>query len=482
MLITNGTVITEDSKEIADLRIEGGLITEIGCGLSPRDPFEELVDATGKLVMPGGVDVHTHMDLLVGTLRASDSFLTGTIAAACGGTTTIIDHMAFGPRGCSLQHQVDVYHALAAGKAVVDYGFHGVIDHVDDAILAEMGQLARDGITSFKFYLTYDRRLDDEAIIRLFSRARQLGAVVCVHCENHAMLTWLRERFVLEGKRAARYHALSRPAICEAEAVFRVLSLAHIAQDAPVYVVHTSSAAALDAVSAADAVCEGSALGAVCGGSAAGASPATPLPPNVVLETCPQYLVLDESRYDLPGDEGLKYIMSPPLRKPVDQKALWAALADGRISVVATDHCPFNFQTKKLLGKDDFTACPNGAPGVELRMPLMYSEGVVKRGMDPRRFVRLCCTEPARRFGVFPQKGTLATGSDGDVLVFDPARRLTVTHGILHEDVDYTPYEGLELFGYPETTISRGEVIAHKGRFVGQAGRGRYLRRSGAPT
>ncbi|MDR2587205.1 MAG: dihydropyrimidinase [Coriobacteriales bacterium] len=454
MLIANGTVVTEDRVERCDVRIEGGVITELGQGLTPHDPAETLIDASDRLVTPGGVDVHTHMDLLVGTLRATDSFLTGTRAAACGGTTTIIDHMAFGPEGCGLQYQVDVYHALAEGNAVVDYGFHGVVDRVDDAILAEMEQLVREGITSFKFYLTYDRRLDDEAAIRLLDRARQLGALVCVHCENHAMLTWLRERFVAEGRLAPRYHPLSRPPACEAEAVFRVLSLAHVAQDAPVYIVHTSSSAALDAAAA--------------------------VPPqrNAFFETCPQYLVLDDSRYELPGDEGLKYLMSPPLRKPADQEALWAALLDGRIGVVATDHCPFNFGGEKQLGKDDFTACPSGVPGVELRMPLMYSEGVVKRGMDLTRFVQLCCTEPARRFGVFPQKGTLAVGSDGDVLIFDPTKRVTVTHSMLHENVDYTPYEGMELYGYPEITISRGEVIARDGAFVGAPGRGRYLKRA----
>jgi dihydropyrimidinase len=292
------------------------------------------------------------------------------------------------------------------------------------------------------------------------------------------MLTWLRERFAAEGRMGPPYHALSRPAICEAEAVFRVLALAHAAGDAagdaagsaPVYVVHTSSAVALVAVEAFQ-------NGLLISPSESPSQPSSQLPNNVFLETCPQYLVLDDSRYELSGDEGLKYLMSPPLRKPADQEALWAALLDGRISVVATDHCPFNFKGEKQLGRDDFRACPNGIPGVELRMPLMYSEGVVKRGMDPQRFVQLCCTEPARRFGVIPQKGTIAVGSDGDVVIFDPTRRVTVIHGMLHENVDYTPYEGRELCGYPVMTISRGEVIMRDGSFVGKAGRGRYLRR-----
>jgi dihydropyrimidinase len=454
MIIAKGTIVTGHGETQQDISVRGGRIDALGQGLAEACPDEEVIDASGMLVLPGGVDAHTHMDLLVGTLRATDSFLTGTIAAACGGTTTIIDHMAFGPAGCTLQHQVDVYHALADGKAVVDYGFHGVVAHVDDHILAQMGRLADEGVTSLKFYMTYGNRLEDEAIICLLARSAELGLLPCVHCEDHAMLTWLRGRFRALGMRSAPYHALSRPASCEAEAVFRVLTLAHAVGGAPIYLVHMSSAAALEAV----------------GGLLFDAD-------NAILETCPQYLVLDEVRYGLPGNEGLKYVMSPPLRTGADQEALWAALGDGRIDVIGSDHCPFDFKTDKMLGASDFALCPNGIPGVELRLPLLYSEGVVKRGMSPSRMVELCSTLPAKRFGIFPQKGTIAVGSDADLVLFDPERKVRVTHALLHERVDYTPYEGFELTGRPVMTISRGEVIVREGEFVGAEGRGRYLKR-----
>ncbi|MDR1015210.1 MAG: dihydropyrimidinase [Coriobacteriales bacterium] len=455
MIIVNGTIVTGHGETRQELRVKGGRIVALGQGLAEAFPDEERIDATGLLVLPGGVDAHTHMDLLVGTLRATDSFLTGTVAAACGGTTTIIDHMAFGPAGAALQHQIDVYHALADDKAVVDYGFHGVVDHVDGRVLAQMGRLASEGVTSLKFYMTYDNRLSDDAILRLLARSSELGLLPCVHCEDHAMLTWLRERFRALGMLSVPYHALSRPASCEAEAVFRVLTLAHAVGGAPLYLVHMSSAAALEAV----------------GGLSFDAD-------NAVLETCPQYLVLDEVRYGLPGNEGLKYVMSPPLRTEADQAALWAALSDGRIDAIGSDHCPFDFKTDKMLGASDFTLCPNGVPGVELRLPLLYSEGVVRRGMPLSRMVELCSTLPAKRFGVFPQKGTIAVGSDADLVLFDPARKVRVTHALLHERVDYTPYEGFELTGWPVMTLSRGEVIVREGEFLGSEGRGRYLHRA----
>lgn len=451
MLIKNGRIINADSSIDADLRVEGELISEIAPGLEAR-PGEEVIDASGMLVMPGGVDAHTHMDLCAGSMRASDSFLTGSIAAACGGTTTIIDHMGFGPEDCGLMHQVAAYHELADGEAVIDYGFHGVVDHVDNTILAELSDLIDVGITSVKFYLTYDRHLEDNEVLALLERTNELGIIACVHSENHGILTHLREKFIAEGKTSARYHALSRPPICEAEAIDRVIKLAHVAGDAPLYIVHTSSAEGLAA--------------------------ALPLPDNVHLETCPQYLILDAGVYDLPNHEGLKYVMSPPLRDMASREALWQGIADGSIEVVGTDHCPFFFTEKIAAGADDFTKCPNGAPGVELRLALMYSEGVVKRGLSQNALVKLCSTAPAKRFGIYPRKGLLAAGSDADIVIFDPNRSLTVTKNLLHENVDYTPYEGIEVQGYPTMTISRGAIVMKEGEFVGQKGAGQFLKRS----
>lgn len=458
MIITNGTIVNATGTQTADLRIEGELITQIAPGLAAQHPHEETLDATGMLVLPGGVDPHTHMDLDVPPFHASDDFYTGTVAAACGGTTTIIDHLAQGPKGCSLTHQIDVYHGLANGKAVVDYAFHAVVGRVDSDILHQMATLPQLGITSLKFYMTYDGHLDDQQIIALLARAKQLGILCCVHCENHAMLTYARQNLVAQGKTGPQYHPLSRPPACEAEAIFRVLSLAHTAgypaDDAPLYLVHVSSAAGF--------------LASQC----------LPFATNAIIETCPQYLVLDDSLYTPKDDNdksGLKFIMSPPLRKRIDQEVLWQALVEDRIHAIGTDHCPFNYNPQKLQGASDFTKSPGGIPGVELRLALIHSEGVVKRGLPLQRFVDICSTAPARHFGLYPQKGLLAPGSDADVVIFDPQKTVQVTHSLLHERVDYTPYEGMQLFGYPITTISRGRIIAQNGSFVGTKGQGRFL-------
>jgi dihydropyrimidinase len=470
MLIANGTVVTAKGRQHADVLVREGRVVEVAPGLfagrEADGSHEETIDASGLLVLPGGVDPHTHFDLLVGGLRATDDFYTGTLAAAAGGTTTILDPRAFGPPAAagSLTERVEAYHELADGRALIDYGFHGVIDRVNNDTLAEMAALPDLGVTSLKFYMTYEGRLCDEEIIRLLVRAKELGILPCVHCENHATLSWLRERFVAEGKRSPHYHPLSRPDYCEAEAVGRVLALARAAGNAPLYIVHTSTAASLEAYEAQR----------LYGKKNAAQKPA-PMP--WLLETCPQYLVLDEALYDAPEDEGLKYVMSPPLRKAHDREALWQALADGRVSTVGTDHCPWNFAKEKQLGRKDFTKCPNGAPGVELRLALMHSEGVVRRAMSLERMVAVCSTLPARIFGLYPRKGTIAPGSDADLVLFDPTRTVRVTHDLLHENVDYTPYEGIEIVGWPVVTISRGEVIMREGAVVAAAGRGRYLHR-----
>jgi dihydropyrimidinase len=301
-----------------------------------------------------------------------------------------------------------------------------------------------------QFYMTYERRLSDDEFVALLGRCRELGILVCAHCEDHEMLEGLRQGFVREGKLNCRYHALSRPPAAEAKAVAHLIELAARAGDAPVYIVHTSSAEGLEA--------------------------ALPLPDNVFLETCPQYLLLNDSLYDAPDGEGLKYIMSPPLRKPSDQEALWAAIKAGHINVIATDHCPWNFAKEKQLGKGDFTLCPNGAPGVELRMPLMYTEAVIKRGINLSRFVDICCAAPAKRFGLYPRKGTLAPGSDADVVLFDTLQQM-VRHERLHENVDYTPYEGMIVCGYPVMTLSRGKIMMRNGEYCGGEAHGRYLHR-----
>ena len=452
-IIQNGSVVTESAVFAADVLLEDGVVQAVGKGLDARDA--QVIDAAGKYVLPGGVDVHTHMDLQAGAHRAVDDFYTGTVAAACGGTTTIVDHMAFGPKGCSLWHQVEEYHRLADGRAVVDYGFHGVLQHVNDQILREMGELAdKEGITSFKAYLTYDDRLDDGALFRVLRQAKADGLVIPAHCENHGVVTFLREWYRSQGLTEPIYHARSRPAGCEAEAVGRLLRLAALAGEAPVYVVHLSSAAGLSEVRRA---------------RAAGQR-------HFGVETCTQYLTLTEAAYRDPR-EGLKAVMSPPLRTGADCEALWGGLADGSIDAAATDHCPFRFAVEKQCGVGDFTACPNGAPGVEERLPVLYSEGVAKGRITLPQLVRLACTGPSRLYGLYPQKGTLQPGADADVVILDPNWTRTLTQTELHSAADYTCYEGMELAGRIDLVLSHGEVIVQDNQFLGRKGAGRYLKR-----
>ena len=429
-IIQNGTVVTESAVFAADVLVENGVIQAVGKGLDARGA--QVIDAAGKYVLPGGVDVHTHMDLQAGAHRAVDDFYTGTVAAACGGTTTMAD-----------------------GKAVIDYGFHGVLQHVNGQILREMGEIAdREGITSFKAYLTYDDRLDDSALFQVLRQAREDGLVIPAHCENDGVVNFLRGWYKSQGLTAPIYHARSRPAGCEAEAVSRLLHLAALAGEAPVYVVHLSSAAGLAEVRKA---------------RAAGQR-------HFGVETCTQYLTLTEEAYSDP-QEGLKAIMSPPLRTGADCAALWGGLADGSVDAVATDHCPFRFAVEKQYGVGDFTACPNGAPGVEERLPVLYSEGVAKGRITLPQLVRLACTEPSRLYGLYPQKGTLQPGADADVVILDPNGTRTLTQSTLHSAADYTCYEGMELQGKIDLVLSRGEVIVQDNQFLGRKGAGRYLKR-----
>ena len=451
MLIKNGLLAYEDGARKEDIRIEGQIITEVGPSLTTFDA-EQVIDAGGNIILPGGVDVHTHMDLDLGTVKATDTFYSGTVAAACGGTTTIVDHMGFGPRGCSIRHQAEAYHRLAHGNAVIDYGFHGVMDHVDNAILDELKELANEGITSHKFYLTYDGKISDYEIMRLMERASELGLLLAVHAENDGAITFLREKYRANAETAPVCHARSRPPETEAEAVGRVALLAHMSGDAPLYIVHLSGKPGLESV---------------CAARKRGQK-------NLYAETCPQYLLLDESLYL--RQDGLKYIMSPPLRTAESQKTLWHGLSAGDLDVIGTDHCPFFYEREKQLGKDDFTKTPGGIPGVQARIPLMFYETVTGR-LTLEKLVTLCCAAPAKLFGLYPKKGVIAAGSDADLVLIDPDIQTTLTHEMLHENCDYTPYEGLPLHGYPVMTISRGEIIAENGRYIGSKGRGSFLKR-----
>ena len=453
LLIKNGTIVTASDIYNGDIFIENEIIKEIG--LNIIRVVDEVIDADGKYVIPGGVDIHTHFNLHVGNTIANDDFYTGTIAAACGGTTTIVDHMGFGPVGCNLKHQINVYHKYADENAVVDYGFHGVIQHVDSEIINEMKEIIDDyGIQSFKGYLTYDYKIDDDKMIRVFERLKELGGIATIHCENHGSIQYLRKKFIDKGLKSPKYHYLSRPVESEAEAVNRMIKLAKMVNYEGLYVVHLSTKDGLEYIKNARE----------CG-------------QNVYAETCPQYLLLDESKYELENNEGLKYIMSPPLRSTENCEALWKGIKDGYIETIATDHCPFSFNRDKQLGKEDFTKCPNGVPGVEERIPLIFSEGVMKNRISINKFVEVCCTNPAKIFGLYPKKGTIAVGSDADITIIDPNKEVVLTTDKLHSNVDYTAYEGFNLKGYPIFTILRGKVISKDGEFVGDKGYGKYIKR-----
>ena len=457
-IIQGGMVVTDTDVFPADVLIEDGIVRQVADEIDDVRPDDTLIDAQGKFVLPGAVDVHTHMDLDVGFTRAIDDFYTGTVAAACGGTTTIVDHMAFGPKDCSLWHQVEEYHRLADGRAVIDYGFHGVFQHLHPETLDEMRQIAdQEGITSFKVYLTYDYRMNDEDLYQILLAAKDAGIVIAAHCENHGVIQYLRRHYVESGCTEPKYHPLSRPADCEAEAVSRFLRLGHMAGDAPVYVVHLSSAKGLEEVRRVRARHQ----------------------KGVGIETCTQYLTLTDRLYEDP-QEGLKAIMSPPLRKKEDNEALWEGVADGSIDTVATDHCPFHYLAggaEKQLGKDDFTKCPNGAPGVQERLLMMFTEGVRKGRISLPRLVQLCCSNPARLYGLYPQKGNLMPGADADLVILDPNKSFTFTKDEIRGASDYSLYEGKKMKGDIDLVMQRGNVIVKNHQFLGKKGDGQYLKR-----
>ena len=449
MVIKNGRVVTQTSVIETDILIKDGIITEIGDGLYDT----EIIDAAGKYVLPGGIDVHTHMNLDVGIAVAQDDFFTGTIAAACGGTTTIVDHLGFGPKGCSLDHQINHYHKLAKDKAVIDYSFHGVIQHVDEDVLAMMETLIEQGITSHKIYMTYGFKMSDEDIYEVLKRAKKLGIMIAVHPENDGVVNIRRRDLVEAGCTAPKYHAISRPEPCEAEAVSRVMQISAIAGDAPLYIVHLSNHLGMQYIK----------LGKQNGIK------------NTFVETCPQYLLLNDTYYE--REDALKYVMSPPLRDEANNALLWDDIANGDIDTVATDHCPFDITLKEKMGKDDFTKCPNGMPGVELRFPLIFSEGVMKGRISAIQFAQLCATNPAKLFGMYPKKGVIREGSDADIVIMDTNSSQTITHDRLHENVDYTPYEGIELKCLVDCVISRGEVIVKDNAYIGDKARGQFIKR-----
>jgi len=453
LLIKNGIVVTATDIYEGDVFVDGEKIAAIGTALQMS--ADRVIDAKRKYVFPGGIDVHTHLDMPFGGTTSADDFESGTIAAAFGGTTSVVD-FAIQYKGQTLHHAWETWMKKAEGKAAIDYGFHMIITDLSDQVEEEMDALVRQGVTSFKLFMAYPGvfMLDDASIFRALLRTGSNGGTICMHAENGGVIDVLVKKALAEGKTAPKYHALTRPARAEAEATHRAIALAEMA-DVPIYIVHLSAAEALEMVT--EARDRG-------------------LP--AFAETCPQYLFLSYDNYEEPGFDGAKYVMSPPLRPRETQEQLWRGLAFNDLQAISTDHCPFCMKEQKVLGKGDFSKIPNGAPGIETRMSLVYDGGVRPGRISLNRFVELTSTSPAKIFGLFPRKGTIAPGSDADIVIFDPETKVRLSAKTLHMKVDYNPYEGREVVGATDTVISRGRVVIDGGKFVGRAGSGSFIKRA----
>ena len=455
LLIKNGRVITAVDDYKGDIFIENEQVNLIGKNLDVK--ADRVIDAHDKYVIPGGIDPHTHLDMPFAGTVSADDFETGTRAAAHGGTTTLID-FAIQTKGRSTLEALETWHKKAEGKTAIDYGFHMIITDLEDDRVPEMRTLADEGVTSYKLFMAYPGVLyaDDATLFRAMRKAGEDGTVICMHAENGIVIDEIVKSALAEGKTGPKWHALTRPTRMEAEGVHRSIAIAEVA-DVPVYIVHLSSADALEQVVLA---------------RDRGA--------HVFAETCPQYLFLDHSYYEQEGFEGAKYVMTPPLREKWNQKELWRGLQMGDLMSISTDHCPFCFKEQKEMGINDFSKIPNGGPGVENRMSLVFNGGVVEGRISLNRFVELTSTASAKMFGLFPKKGTIAVGSDADIVIFNPDRKETisvnnsVTH---HMNVDYNAYEGFEVTGVSETVISRGKIIVENCEYLGKKGDGQFLKR-----
>jgi dihydropyrimidinase len=453
-LIRNGTVVTAHETRAADVLIEGERIKEVRAGI-PQDSASTVIDAAGMYVLPGGIDAHTHLDMPFGGTTSADDFETGTRAAAFGGTTCIVD-FAIQARGTRMRAALDTWWKKAEGRASIDYGLHMIVTDLGACGLEDMDDMVNEGVASFKLFMAYPNVLmvDDATIFKALSRTARNGALICMHAENGSVIDVLIARSLAEGKTAPIYHALTRPPRAESEAVHRAIAMAEIA-GVPVYIVHLTSEDALHEVREAR-------------------DRGVP----AFAETCPQYLLLSIEELARPNFEGAKYVFTPPLRAKEHQPKLWDGLKDDHLQVVSTDHCPFCFADQKILGKDDFTKIPNGGPGIENRLQLIHHHGVNSGKLSLNRFVEIASTAPARIFGMYPQKGEIAPGSDADLVIWDPNAAYTISAKTHHMRVDYSMFEGFECRGNARTVLSRGEVIVDGDRFLGKPGRGRYLKRA----
>src|SRR5215469_13313996 len=470
ILISGGTVVTATGTIPADVLVDGEKVAALAVRDDPAERLrgeaertgqatawtptaDRIIDATGKYVLPGGIDAHTHMEMPFGGTFSADTFESGTRAAAWGGTTTIID-FAVQAKGASLLATLDKWHAKADGNCAIDYGFHMIVSDVNDATLKEMDACVAAGVNSFKMFMAYPGVFyaTDGEILLAMQQAAASGALVMMHAENGIAIDQLVAQALAAGNTSPRYHGLTRPPELEGEATNRAITLAGVA-GCPLYIVHLSAAHALEAVTRARD--EGR---------------------NVFAETCPQYLYLSLQDLGRPDFEGAKYVCSPPLRTPGHQASLWRGLRTNDLCVVSTDHCPFCFKDQKQLGRGDFSKIPNGIPGVEHRMDLLH-QGVVAREISLSRWVEVSSTTPARMFGLYPRKGVIQPGADADIVIYDPAARQTLSAQAHHMAVDYSAYEGMEISGRVETTLSRGRVVIEDGEYRGEPGHGRFLDR-----
>ncbi len=454
LLIRNGTVVTASDTVQCDIAIAGGRIVQLGHDLGSA---REDIDASGKLVLPGGVDAHCHLDQpMPDGLKMADDFESGTISAACGGTTTVIPFAAQ-EKGQSLRAAVADYHRRAEGRAVVDYAFHLIVSDPTETVLRdELPSLIRKGYTSFKVYMTYDDlKLNDREILDVLTVARQEGALVMIHAENSDCIAWLTDRLEAEQKTAPRFHAIARPMAIEREATHRAITFSELV-DVPILIVHVSGREAVEQIRWSRA--RGM---------------------KIFAETCPQYLFLTASDLDQPGYHGAKCVCSPPPRDRANQEVIWDGLADGLFTIFSSDHAPFRYddpQGKQPGGQEvPFRYIPTGIPGLETRLPLLFSEGVGGGRISLNQFVALTSTNPAKLYGLHPRKGTIAIGADADLAIWDPQREVVIRNADLHHAVDYTPSEGTRVKGWPVTTLVRGKVVAHEGKMQATAGHGEFL-------
>jgi dihydropyrimidinase len=453
-LISGGTIVTAGDTYTADLLIDGERIALIGPDLAAHVQADKTVDASGKYIMPGGIDVHTHLDLPFGGTVSSDDFYTGHVAAAFGGTTCHVDFAIQG-KGESLHQAIMNWHERADGKAVLDHGFHVAITDLNDHVMQEIGRLHDYGVSSIKLFLAYKGlfQVDDTTLFQAFLKASESGVITMIHAENGDVIDILVKKAIAEGHFEPVWHALTRPPQAEAEATNRAVQLASVA-GAPVYIVHLT---------------QRDALGAVARAKAAGAL--------AYAETCPQYLFFTKDDLARPDFEGAKWVCSPPMREQEDNQALWGGLQNGALDAVSTDHCPFFFKGQKDLGRERFDKIPNGVPAIEDRLPVLYQSGVQEGRISLNRFVELTSTNPAKLFGMYPHKGAILPGSDADLAVWDPGRshvRSAKTH---HMNVDYNLWEGMEIQATPTQVFSRGRLLVDGDQFLGEKGSGKFLER-----